>query len=216
MNSNHVIFYLLSETATPAFVPNESIVMQLMEMGFPQARCVKAVFHTKNAGIEEASNWLFSHMGDPDIDEPLVLEQPKSSTSSSSSAVNEESVAMLVSMGFTTEKATQALKSTNNDLERATEWIFSHADDPEPAPASSSNAASSSHATPAGVKDGPGQYNLKAIISHMGTSAMSGHYVCHIKKDGKWILFNDNKVALSENPPRDMGYLYLFERDNSK
>jgi ubiquitin carboxyl-terminal hydrolase 5/13 len=45
----------------------------------------------------------------------------------------------------------------------------------------------------------------------MGTSAQTGHYVCHIHKDGKWVVFNDRKVARSEKPPRDLGYMYLFE-----
>lgn len=29
-------------------------------------------------------------------------------------------------------------------------------------------------------------YELFAFISHMGASTMSGHYVCHIKKEGRW------------------------------
>lgn len=29
-------------------------------------------------------------------------------------------------------------------------------------------------------------YELFAFISHMGESTMSGHYVCHIKKEGRW------------------------------
>lgn len=29
------------------------------------------------------------------------------------------------------------------------------------------------------------EYQLFAFISHMGTSTMCGHYVCHIKKDGR-------------------------------
>jgi len=29
-------------------------------------------------------------------------------------------------MGFTREQATKALKATNNNLERAADWIFSH------------------------------------------------------------------------------------------
>lgn len=28
-------------------------------------------------------------------------------------------------------------------------------------------------------------YELFAFISHMGASTMSGHYVCHIKKEGR-------------------------------
>jgi len=46
----------------------------------------------------------------------------------------------------------------------------------------------------------------------MGTSPQSGHYVCHIKEGDKWIIFNDNKVATSERPPKELGYLYLYRR----
>lgn len=46
----------------------------------------------------------------------------------------------------------------------------------------------------------------------MGSSAHSGHYVCHIMKEGRWVLFNDRKVALSEDPPKDMGYIYIYKR----
>lgn len=33
-------------------------------------------------------------------------------------------------------------------------------------------------------------YELFAFISHMGTSTMSGHYVCHIKKEGRYADYN--------------------------
>lgn len=54
-------------------------------------------------------------------------------------------------------------------------------------------------------------YRLKAFVSHMGTSAQTGHYISHIKKDGRWVIFNDRKVALSAKPPRELAYLYLYE-----
>jgi len=56
------------------------------------------------------------------------------------------------------------------------------------------------------------EYKLIAFISHMGTSTMCGHYVCHIWKEGHWVIFNDNKVAISETPPKDLAYLYLYQR----
>lgn len=56
------------------------------------------------------------------------------------------------------------------------------------------------------------EYQLIAFISHMGTSTMCGHYVCHIIKDGRWVIYNDEKVAVSESPPRELGYLYLYQR----
>jgi ubiquitin carboxyl-terminal hydrolase 5/13 len=48
----------------------------------------------------------------------------------------------------------------------------------------------------------------------MGSNTACGHYVCHIKKDGRWVLFNDEKVALSEKPPMDLGYMYFFKRND--
>ena len=56
------------------------------------------------------------------------------------------------------------------------------------------------------------EYKLVGFISHMGTSTHVGHYVCHILKDGRWVIFNDEKVALSKQPPKDLAYLYLYQR----
>lgn len=46
----------------------------------------------------------------------------------------------------------------------------------------------------------------------MGTSTHCGHYVAHILKNERWVIFNDSKVGASIDPPKDMGYLYFFER----
>jgi ubiquitin carboxyl-terminal hydrolase 5/13 len=73
-------------------------------------------------------------------------------------------------------------------------------------------AATTPAATSAAALDGTGIYNLVGFASHMGTSTACGHYVCHIKKDNQWVIFNDEKVAVSENPPFGLGYLYLFRR----
>lgn len=56
------------------------------------------------------------------------------------------------------------------------------------------------------------EYQLFAFISHMGTSTMCGHYVCHIKKEGRWVIYNDQKVCASEKPPKDLGYIYFYQR----
>jgi len=56
------------------------------------------------------------------------------------------------------------------------------------------------------------EYRLIGIVSHSGTSTLCGHYVAHVLKDGRWVIFNDNKVGASINPPKEMGYLYFFER----
>ncbi len=64
------------------------------------------------------------------------------------------------------------------------------------------------------LDDGPGRYTLIGFISHMGSNTSCGHYVCHIKKGSQWVIFNDEKVAVSERPPKDIGYAYLFKRND--
>lgn len=46
----------------------------------------------------------------------------------------------------------------------------------------------------------------------MPSRSPPGHYVCHVKKDGRWALFNDRKVAASEETPLDSGYMYFYKR----
>ena len=41
-------------------------------MGFSLEGCKKAAFHTKNAGVEAAMNWVLEHCGDPDFSFPFV------------------------------------------------------------------------------------------------------------------------------------------------
>lgn len=117
-------------------------------------------------------------------------------------------------MGFTISQATKALKATGNNAERAVDYIFSHMEeiDMEVVQESEVTPSSSAAAPVKNCRDGEGKYRLKAFISHMGSSANVGHYVCHILKDGQWVIFNDNKVALSQAPPKDLGYMYLYER----
>lgn len=44
---------------------DESVIIQLVEMGFPMDACRKAVYYTGNSGVEAAMNWVMSHMDDP-------------------------------------------------------------------------------------------------------------------------------------------------------
>lgn len=80
----------------------------------------------------------------------------------------------------------------------AADWLFSHAEDLDAAVAQVQGSASSNTtSSTAGVRadDGEGKYSLVGIISHLGKSTDHGHYVCHLKKDGQWVLFNDEKVS---------------------
>uniref|UniRef100_A0A3P8W457 Ubiquitin carboxyl-terminal hydrolase n=1 Tax=Cynoglossus semilaevis TaxID=244447 RepID=A0A3P8W457_CYNSE len=214
---------------------DEVAVMQLAEMGFPLEACRKAVYYTGNMGPEMAFNWIIAHMEEPDFAEPLTLPSmldPGPSTSDSPMGATpldnsppEESIAILTSMGFPRSHSIHALKATNNNLERALDWIFTHPEqedgdalsdmaDTEPNDNIFSNANSHSDSTLSPDRESGG-YELFGFISHMGASTMSGHYVCHIKKEGRWVIYNDHKVCLSERPPKDLGYVYFYHRLSS-
>eukprot|EP01104_Vermistella_antarctica_P013148 TRINITY_DN3943_c0_g1_i3.p1 TRINITY_DN3943_c0_g1~~TRINITY_DN3943_c0_g1_i3.p1 ORF type:complete len:712 (-),score=177.96 TRINITY_DN3943_c0_g1_i3:44-2179(-) len=185
-----------------------TIVVALASMGFPQNRCEKAAIKVNNSDTNAAMEWLFAHMEDADIDEPI---RPASGPVATA-PVDETGLAMLLGMGFDRAKCEKALRSTNNNVERATDWIFSHMDDDGSEDVEMSSTSGDKAEQQKECTDGEGKYELAAFISHSGSSAHCGHYVCHIKKEGRWVLFNDRKVAVSEEPPRQLGYIYFFKR----
>ncbi|KAH7299449.1 hypothetical protein KP509_24G012200 [Ceratopteris richardii] len=194
-------------------VPDELIVSQLMEMGFPRIRCEKAALNTSNTGIDPAMQWLLSHMDDPDIDAPLETSSSKRADGSASTTVNEEHVETLVSFGFQPEQARRALRETGGDVERAAEWIFTHPDEINAMDVDADNSLAAATSVPEeSYPDGAGEYKLLGFVSHMGTSTQCGHYVAHVLKEGRWVIYNDAKVAASGDPPKDMGYLYFYQR----
>ncbi|CAI5775936.1 ubiquitin carboxyl-terminal hydrolase 13 isoform X2 [Podarcis lilfordi] len=136
----------LPDISPPIIIPDdpkapdidESSVMQLAEMGFPLEACRKAVYYTGNMGAEVAFNWIIAHMEEPDFAEPLAIPGYGGATfpGAGGAAVvgldnqpPEEMVAIITSMGFQRNIAFHALRATNNNLEHALDWIFSH---PEP------------------------------------------------------------------------------------
>jgi ubiquitin carboxyl-terminal hydrolase 5/13 len=139
---------------------------------------------------------------------------------------------MLGAMGFAEDRAKYALSQTGNDLERAAEWLFSHEgeDIPQQEASGSGNAAAAAPAATTQAVDAlasatSSTYTLVGFLSHMGTSTSGGHYVAHIRKtpqgtlagpetpDARWYIYNDAKVAISQDPPLDLGYVYLYKRD---
>jgi ubiquitin carboxyl-terminal hydrolase 5/13 len=188
---------------------DEGIVAAIVGMGFSENAAKRAALAVKNSTTEAAADWLFGHMDEPSINEPL-----ESPVASASDGVDDESVAMIVSMGFDSSAARRALRVKKNNVEVALEWLLTGGLDeaeevilqPVPVTAPAGSAAGTA------LLDGVGRYRLKAIVSHMGSSAASGHYVCHIRVEDKWVIFNDDKIAESKNPPFDLGYLYLYER----
>ncbi|TFK26041.1 ubiquitin carboxyl-terminal hydrolase 14 [Coprinopsis marcescibilis] len=198
---------------------NQSALSALEAMGFPLVRCQKALLATGNGdNAELAMEWLFGHMDDADIDEPIDF-GGNTSKSKGGKEPPQEQVALIVDMGFTSAQAKKALRETDGNAERAVEWLFNHPDDMGDELASSTASASS--ATPAtpslpGSTTVPAKYKLKAFISHKGPSVHSGHYVAHVRVGDGWVLFNDEKVVRADGESvRDLkrlAYLYVFER----
>nr|GMD13115.1 ubiquitin carboxyl-terminal hydrolase 14-like isoform X1 [Ipomoea batatas] len=182
---------------------DEGIVSQLMSMGFSSLHCQKAAINTSNTGVEAAMNWLLAHMDDPDIDAPI-------SQVGKNVDIDQSQVDTLVSFGFHEDLARKALKASGGDIEKATDWIFNNPGASETSDMDTS--CSDGTSVDAALPDGGGRYRLIGLVSHIGTSTQCGHYVAHIYKDGRWVIFNDEKVGVSKNPPLDMGYLYFFER----
>ncbi|KAI1301360.1 Ubiquitin carboxyl-terminal hydrolase 5 [Halotydeus destructor] len=200
------------ESDHPAVTFDEGHLSQLMELGFSLDAVKRALYNTQNSGVEAAVSWLFDHGQDADFNDPFILDQ-----SSGGSAVatgftpSAEGLEMLKAMGIPDEHAVRGLKETNNNVERAIDWIFNHPDDLA-SPMETDEGQAAAEAPAPTFRDGSEKYKLAAFISHMGSSTMCGHYVCHIRCDDKWVIFNDNKVAISENPPKGLAYLYLYKR----
>ncbi|KAK5801010.1 hypothetical protein VI817_003222 [Penicillium citrinum] len=200
----------VEETVT--FAANPGIMEQLMSMGFPAPRCEKALHATGNADPDAAMNWLFAHMEDPDIDEPLVLE---SSTDKAGGTQDEGKVAQLGEMGIDPARARKALAATDGDVTRAVDWVFTHPDDG----LEEQGEVIEQHGTP-GYDSLPAFYQLRSIVCHKGTSVHAGHYVAFVRKalPGQdtlsWVLFNDEKVVQVEDieSMRKTAYMYFFTR----
>ncbi len=159
------------EAATPTFAPNEGALDQLMTMGFPRNRCEKALHATGNSDANTAMEWLFAHMEDEGIDDPLVL---TSAGTGGGDGADPGKIEMLGAMGFNAPQARKALRETNGDVERAVEWLFSHPDDQDDLVEESGAATEKKESVPAGSADLPANFQLQSIVCHKGTSIHAG------------------------------------------
>ncbi|PFH34670.1 hypothetical protein BESB_067030 [Besnoitia besnoiti] len=212
---------------------DEELLTTLQSMGFSENASKRACVAAQSSSPDACIDWLMSHMDDADLNDPL----PSSSPSSSEA---DEAVAMICGMGFTVEQAKAGLLAVGSGGDvcgRAADWLLNHMDDLESAvrtvlaEAEQKNAKQEEDAEEEdsepldalspferarrGLDDNPqGRYKLHAFITHMGKNANSGHYVCHVKRGGKLVLFNDEKVAEAVEPPVDLGYIYVFRRSD--
>ena len=213
-------------TSGDAAAPLEAdptIVMQLVTMGFSENGSKRAALATNNADADTAMQWVFAHMEDADFNDPPAAPAAAMDVGPVPAAgVSQDSIDMLMNYGFSAVQCEVALKSTDGNMERAADWLFSHENvagiNAETlaaldADATATATAASSAAVPDVGEAGSGKYELISMISHIGTSPDHGHYVCHRRlADGRWALYNDEKVAVSTKPPLEHAYMYLYRK----
>jgi len=198
--------------AAPEPSADAGMVSQLMAMGFGSNRCVRALLAVKNSSVDAAMNYVFSTMDDPSQDDPLPAKKAAAAPSSGPEAPP-ELVAQLMSMGFDAARCAYALSKTSNDPDRAMDWLLSHMDDPLPSAAPGGAAAAPGGGGGDAKDGGPLNYRLCGIVTHLGKATTSGHYVAHLLKEGRWLLYNDEKVSLCRNlAALTQGYIYFFRR----
>eukprot|EP00890_Picochlorum_soloecismus_P003650 jgi/Picsp_1/4286/NSC_01795-R1_ubiquitin carboxyl-terminal hydrolase 5 isoform 2 len=164
---------------------NDALVQELSGMGFPIENCRKAVLATGNKDLEPAMEYLLANNICDSADEKI----------------NESSIQSLCDMGFSAEQAKHGLEQCDGSIERAIDWLFNHADDIQQQQVAKTETISSSS-----------EYELVGFVSHVGKNTSSGHYVCHVKKNNMWVIYNDEKVAKSGNPPFELGYMYFYRQ----
>ena len=180
-------------SAAPQF--NSGFVDAIVNMGFTELQAQHALIETQSASAEVAVEWLLSNMDNPVLAEPIVK-----SGSQSTASFPEDSIRALEDMGFSRPQVMRALKETGGNMDRAVDYLFNHPEEEMEVEPQAEEAATESN------------YKLHSFITHLGASPHSGHYVAHVLKSPGWIYYNDNKVALTDSPPSDKGYLYFFLR----
>jgi ubiquitin carboxyl-terminal hydrolase 5/13 len=214
-----------ADPAANEITADDAIVAQLVAMGFSENGSKRAAIATSNASAEVAMEWVFAHSEDPDFNDPPVTTMDLSKDVDKTNSVSVEAISQLESMGFSSAASRTALRvsGNSNSVEAACEWLFANMDNIDDACAKAEreleekeqagrDASSTDDTTTNEIIDGKGEYELFGVVSHMGSNTACGHYVAHVKKNNQWILFNDEKVAVSESPPLGLGYLYFFRR----
>ncbi len=124
-------------------------------------------------------------------------------------------IAQVTCMGFTNEQAAWALGKCDSNIPRAVDYLFNHAGEMEADMLSGTNSDDLIKEEESfAATEKLSSYTLAGVVVHLGKSAECGHYVCYTKKDGKWIYFNDSKVAISQDPAIDKGLMFLFTRSD--
>jgi ubiquitin carboxyl-terminal hydrolase 5/13 len=159
---------LPDEPSKLSFMANPEALRSLMQMGFPQNRCEKALHATGNSDADAAMDWLLGHMEDPNIDAPIGIDE------NALVLIDAGKVESLGQMGFKPPQARKALKETGGNLERAIDWLFNHPDEEDEFAENKDVTVDTSHREGSGKISLPGTFRLQSIICHKGASIHAG------------------------------------------
>ncbi|ANQ06742.1 Ubiquitin carboxyl-terminal hydrolase a [Plasmodium coatneyi] len=169
----------------------------LLDLGFEKEKVLEAIRKVKVKNVNNCISYIY---GEDSVElDPQEVNQ-------GTTEVNSENLNSIVSMGVNKNVAMAALLINKNDLQKSIDYIFTNMDD-----LTESKCASIVNRNK--CEDGIANYELVASIVHMGSNANSGHYICYIKDDSQWYVYNDNKIGLCDtNKGRDTAYIHLYKR----
>lgn len=216
-----IVLFLVILDEFKVFMLDEFVIIQLVEMGFFMDVCCKVVYYMGNSGVEVVMNWVMLYMDDLDFVNFFIL-FGFSGLGFISVVVDfffEDCVIIIVFMGFFWDQVLKVLWVMNNSLEWVVDWIFSYIDDLDVEVVMDILEGCLVvdfifEFVLVGFKvwDGFGKYQFFVFISYMGILIMCGYYVCYIKKEGRWVIYNDQKVCVFEKLFKDLGYIYFYQR----
>lgn len=172
---------------------------------------IENVNHGKEeADYEEQVAMLVSMGFDQEL-AGIALQQAKGDVEAAMNLILEgafASLSMLMEAGFSAKASAQALSKCGNDIERAMDYLLTGESDTFESDTFEANAFEADAFEKNAV--GSEKMELVGFISHRGSSMHCGHYVCHVKSEQGWILFNDEKAVIVPTPSLDTSCAYLL------
>ena len=208
---------------------NQDDINYLLQYQIPELGAKWSLYLCNN-DREAALGFYCENSENPEYKVPLPKIKVKKSKNDKEdlTGVNLASLSSLLEMGMERKKSIAALKKAKGNIEEAVKLIFS---DPILGEEEEENKKEEENKNEKKEDNNPKKeekmdveeedkninenngsiYNMYGFITHLGKNTEHGHYVCHIRKEGKdWIYFNDNKVTLWEQPPIKKGYIYFY------
>jgi ubiquitin carboxyl-terminal hydrolase 5/13 len=175
----------------------------LIENGVPELAAKHALLNNAN-NADMAIMWYFENMDNPILTTPIP--KIKKSGGSNTKSANEELIELVISVaGCSRNQASGALAKFNNDTEKAITHILLNPYETFDVKENQKKDSIEFN------KNNSPNYNMYGFITHLGKNTSHGHYVAHINKNNDWIYYNDSRVCLSNDPPINKGYIFIYK-----